>query len=162
MLLIFCLFSLLFFCSLEITHSAWPNKLADYHVGHGVIRRRQYQSASIQYQDQLLWPHASAFPHIVNTALLLRKCSQHAATCPPHPPPWVSHPPLLKRMHKLLLRSGVTKGYVLHFTTYVSYWNTKCCLILIHSLRNVLYWTHWGLGGGTFWKRKSHLVMFFF
>lgn len=82
-----CFLYFFFFRSLEITHNAWPNKLADYHVGQGVIRRRQYQSASIQYQDQLLWPHASAFPHIVNTALLLRKCSQHAATCPPirHP-----------------------------------------------------------------------------
>lgn len=131
---------------LEITHDAQPNKLADSCLGHSVIRWRQYHSASSQYQDQplqLLWSHASAFPTCALSTRLLwweNACNMLVLDSPttPHTPQClcVTSAPAHARIPPLL--SGVTKGYVPHFTAYMPYWNAKCCLIFLFLF---FFWT---------------------
>ena len=47
-----------------------------------------------------------------------------------------------------LLLSGVTKGYIPHFTAYMPYWNAKCCLIFVLFWRSI--------------KKKKNLALPFF
>lgn len=116
------LLSVLWAC-LEFTHNAQPHKLTDSRMGHGVIRWRQHHSVSSQYQDQPsqpLWSHASA---------LLRVCYQHNTTVDKMPAKcWFLTPPppqclcvtsASAQAPISLLLSGVTKGYIPHFTAYI-------------------------------------------
>lgn len=134
---LFCI-SVLWACA-EITHNAQPRKLTDSCVGQGVIRWRQYRDGA----SQLLWSHASAFPHVCyrHNSTALTRCLRHAGT---------RLTSTSTQARVALLLSGVTKGYIPHFTAYMPYWNAKYCLILCFSLTFVeswaLHFTCWGLG----------------
>ena len=96
-------------------------------MGHGVIRWRQYQDQP----SKALLISCSCLPTcVINMTPLLWKCLRHAGSWLPS----LTVTSASAQARKSLLLSGVAKGYTVHFTAYMPYWNAKCCLIF------VLFW----------------------